>query len=120
MLKQLFIMHPVKFFSKTITAFGKQAGVSVYELDSINDFSYLINDLKPEIILVHIDSVQNDIELFLEQLRAAEFQGFKTAILLEKPAEISQNFDMVVELPIEPENMIKQLKYSIASFNKNN
>jgi hypothetical protein len=114
-LKQLFIMHPVKFVAKTITEFGKQASVDVYELDSVNDFSYLINDLKPEIILVHVDSVENELTIFMEQVDAAEFKGVKLGLLQEKPSEISDQFDIIIQLPVEPASLLEQLKHSCST-----
>jgi hypothetical protein len=108
-------MHPVKFVAKTITEFGRQAGVNVYELDSVNDFSYLINDLRPQIILVHADSVTNDFAIFMEQLDAAEYRDFKTALLVTDSTELTDKFDVSIQLPVEPANLLEQLKLSCSS-----
>lgn len=108
-------MHPVKFAVKAITEFAKDSSVSVFELDSMDDFSYLIDDLKPEVILVHKESVEAGSVMFFGELEKAEFRGFKTAIMTEQePDSFCDQFDFVVDLPVDPSALIEQLSRSIA------
>ena len=43
-LKQVFLIHPIKFVCNAIKDFARQSGVGVYDQQDTNDFGYLIND----------------------------------------------------------------------------
>ena len=45
--------HPVNFVSSAIKDFAAVDAVEVYIIDDLNDFEYLINDLSPQMIVVH-------------------------------------------------------------------
>ena len=106
-------MHPVKFTAKVVNEYAKASNVNVYELDAVTDFTYLVNDLLPEVILIHKDSLAGDLDAFLAEVEAAEFKDVKLA-LLGKKAELDafsgiEKFDFIVEEPFAPDQLVDLL-----------
>ena len=51
-LTQLILIHPEKFVCEGFKKFGKAQGISVFFLDTVEPFLYLIEDLQPQAILI--------------------------------------------------------------------
>lgn len=116
MIKQAFLLHSIKFVSATIKEFSRFDGVDLYIMDNTKDFSYLIDDLRPEVLIIDPKSL-NDKETqesFLKELNNAVFKKVEIVCLGNK-AEIGNiDLEQIIsyELPesIEPSKFFKKLQ----------
>lgn len=67
-LKQILVAHPVKFAAEAIKSFLQLKGINCYLLDDLKDFRYLIEDLAPQLILIHEDIYSEQKEVFAGQI----------------------------------------------------
>lgn len=112
-LNQIFIAHPVAFVVSTITEFAKESGVSVFVLDDLNDFRYLVEDLKPQALIIHEDLWKSNAESFNRE--TAGFQGLRT-ILIQKNDDNHGHLSIVE--PFEPSSLVEQVKQLLESDSK--
>ena len=64
-VKQILLIHPLKFVCEGIKKFAGAQDVSVFYLTAPEPFIYLVKDLKPDVILVHesmVEELHDDIE----------------------------------------------------------
>lgn len=98
-----------KFLRQTFELLFKKNGVSLYTTDNIEENYYLINDLRPNIIIFDIDSVNQDGQLKLLSLSEIKLVGtgknepthFNKAqlhLFLLKPIEIQGLFSKIINL----------------------
>ena len=52
MLHQLIIIHEEKMFINVLKKHCELKDVTVYDIESVNDFQYLIDDISPDIVLI--------------------------------------------------------------------
>ena len=82
----------------------KSEGLEFYTVASARDFAYLIQDLKPQIVVIDPATVLKDIELFHKQYQDTE--GFFGAhvVFLGESAELSfvTNPNSVLSRPFDP------------------
>lgn len=57
-LKQILLIHPLKFVCESIKKFAGDQGVSVFYLERPEPFTYLVKDLGPEVVIVHASLVE--------------------------------------------------------------
>ncbi|MFT6630903.1 MAG: hypothetical protein ACJAS4_000847 [Bacteriovoracaceae bacterium] len=112
-LNQIFIAHPVAFVVSTITEFAKESGVSVFVLDDLNDFRYLIEDLNPQALIIHEDLWNGSTESFNRETTG--FECLRT-ILIQKNDDNNGHLSIVE--PFEPSKFIEQVKQLLESDSK--
>jgi hypothetical protein len=112
-LKQLFIAHPVAFVTSTIKEFAKTAGVSVFVLDDLNDFRYLIEDLKPEALIIHENLWKSNRDSFNRETTGIDSMK---VFLIQK--EDNQDEYLSIVEPFEPSKLIEQVKQLLESDSK--
>lgn len=112
-LNQIFIAHPVAFVSASIKKFAENLGVSVFVLDNLNDFRYLIEDLKPQAIIVHEEIWESNKESFNREIKGITDLS---VILIQKSDK--DNGVKFIQEPFEPLELTKKIKYLLESESK--
>lgn len=118
-LKQVFLIHPIKFVCNAVKEFAKQELVTIYDEQKINDFGYLINDLKPELIAIHADLVAVNYTEFKKVVDNLEFKDFEL-VLIGRGEQIS-SFEYCSEFhhflfePYNPSEFTASMKSFLAS-----
>ena len=108
-LKQILLLHPQKFFCEALSTFAELEDISVYFLNSYEQFAYLINDLRPEFILAKDSFVQENSDGFKQELSQAEFKDYRLIVLGE-----SAEFESI-QGAIDPQDFLLELKQRLAS-----
>lgn len=92
-LKQILLIHPLKFVCEGITKFAGAQGVSVFYLERPEPFLYLVKDLEPDVLIVHnslAEELHDDLEgasiLGTPIIFIGEFEGHTC---LPEPLELS-------------------------------
>lgn len=57
-LKQILLIHPLKFVCESIKKFSASQDVSVFYLERPEPFTYLVKDMKPDVVIVHVSLVE--------------------------------------------------------------
>lgn len=111
MLKQVIWIDQTKFICKLAEGLLAEHGVSCYTLDRADDFSYIISDLEPDLIICDLKTVSVNLDKFKEQVSDFEgkilttatiadyeqFKDFPFAGCIEKPIEVEKLFNLVSE-----------------------
>jgi hypothetical protein len=117
-LNQVLIAHPVKFVNSAIQEFAKSQNISTYILDDIYDFKYLIEDLKPQLIVVHELLLKEGSEGFYDQLK-----GFDLAIAVIQPESSDKAYsgpELVIKEPFQPKELFNNIRSLLESNLKKN
>lgn len=64
-LKQILLIHPLKFVCESIKKFSAAQDVSVFYLERPGPFTYLVKDLSPDVVIVHqslVEELQGELE----------------------------------------------------------
>lgn len=64
-IKQILLIHPLKFVCEGIKKFAGAQGSEVFYLDAPEPFLYLVKDLRPDVVLIHnslVEELHDDIE----------------------------------------------------------
>lgn len=80
-VNRLILIHPKKFVCRSFEEFGKDIGVSVYSIEEIEEFAYLIDDLKPELVLVHNELFQKQPAFFYAEFSKTNFKPKKIILI---------------------------------------
>ena len=105
-LNQILFCHPINFVYEIISQNLELNGVKVYGLDDLNDFSFLIEDLSPEIILIHESALTDDnIKIFKSQCRD-RLNLVKVLISKENDSIYSNEFDHHLSGLIDPSELV--------------
>lgn len=56
------------FSNKLLEKVFKKAQISFYTIETVSNFAYLINDLKPQVIVLDFQTFEKDKHLFQEQI----------------------------------------------------
>lgn len=60
------------FATQLLEKVFKQQEQAFYTLDNVRDFSFLVDDLRPEVIVLDLVTAQKDLDLFKNQFDANE------------------------------------------------
>jgi hypothetical protein len=82
-LKQIVLIHPVRFVCASIKEFAASKQIDVYFMEAKEEFTYLINDLKPEALIVHHSLMRTDADFVQSELAKAEFTATKLFVIGE-------------------------------------
>ncbi len=112
-LKQVLVAHPKKFSSDTIKTFLKEDGVACYLLDELNDFSYLIEDLRPQALLIHDTLLKEHGDIVKQQLEDVENLSL-IMIRSEGSSFESPLFKKIIQEPYSPIDLVQKIKSLLA------
>jgi hypothetical protein len=107
-LKQILVAHPVKFATEAIKSFLQLNGINCYVLDDLNDFRYLIEDLSPQLILIHEDIYNEQKDAFLAQIEG--ISGVKYILINKTSQSESEAFHDQLDEPYEVGKISKILE----------
>lgn len=111
MLQQVILVEKTKFIYRMFQEIFSSKQIHCYVATDEEDFTYQIEELRPQIVLVNLESM--DFEWVRGNLERSSFQGFKKVGLCRKDSgenEIEKFFDLVELLPIDPFEFIKKLE----------
>lgn len=117
-LKQLFYINNNKFVCQLVEKISKQKGINCYTLDQNEDFTYLVNDLRPEIIVVAQDVLNaygDEIMAFIEK---SELNPH--LVLMSNNENTDQRFKSVIAEELNPLTFLQDLINLLGENNKNN
>jgi len=104
-IKQIILIHPKKFVCKSFEAFAKQMGFAVYTIESPVEFAYLVDELCPQLLLVHEDLLVNQGEAYFIEIAGVSFSGFKQVLIRSqkssREAKISDKFPLFLDEPYD-------------------
>ncbi len=106
-IKQILMAHPVEFVANAIKEFAKKKSVETFILDDLNDFSYLIDDLMPDAIIIHNQLYSENKESVNRELQGKEI----TLILVGQ----GEGEDLYIPEPIDPANIVGQIQELLVS-----
>jgi len=110
-VKQIIYINKTKFTCGFVENLCKEQNVSCYTLQDCNDFSYLIDDLKPEAVIIDGQTYQESEDTFWNCSNAAEF---KTCFILLSN-EKNEKFTTSMPLPINPVSFLQELTQKLES-----
>jgi DNA-binding response OmpR family regulator len=109
-MKSIFIIEETKFIYSVFEQTFSQAGIDTYIHHQKDGFSYFIDDLKPELLLVSIDIIGADLAGFKSELSKASHKPKLIAYgSREKLEAVTDEFDGVVAKPIVQATLIATL-----------
>jgi hypothetical protein len=108
-LKQILLIHPVRFTCSTIKEFAALGNVEVYFMEGKEEFTYLIDDLKPEIILIHHSFMSAEAEFVQAEVEKAQFKSSKLIILGEYEQAENLNAAVLAE-PFSPQTFLADIR----------
>jgi len=93
-----------KFATGLLEKAFKKAGVEFYTIDSVKDFTYLVDDLNPAVIYLDTQTFLKGKEDFLRQYNASSKMQQTGFILDQKSEETSflKKIQGIIEKPINP------------------
>lgn len=113
MLKQVILIEKTKFVYKLISSVLADKAVNCYCMEQIEDFSYLVDDLKPEMLLVDYNTASQNWDLFWRSLNASQHQSYLKVLYGEQKDlesfEEKKSFDAVMVKPLDVTTLYEQL-----------
>lgn len=111
MLKQVIWIDQTKFICKLVEDLLKERGVACHTLESLSDFSYLLTDLRPELLICDLKTINQDLGQFKNQVKDyngkvvttasladyERFNDFKFFGLIEKPLDVEKLYDQILD-----------------------
>ena len=73
-LNQIIYINENRFVCQLVEKLCKQNEIACYTLDQVEDFTYLVNDLRPQLVLVALDTFNSHEQLIKEYLEKSEYQ----------------------------------------------
>ncbi len=113
MNKNVFYIEKEKFLRSMFEVAFKQKNVEIYTIDSIKDNFYLLDDLKPRIIIFDLSTVGADLETLLTFKKTAYLIATGSESEKEK---MNSEIDYFLAKPIIAHNLVANiLKLATAS-----
>lgn len=79
------------FATELLERVFKKKNLPIYTVASAEDFSYLVDDLRPELIVLDVQTALDSKEAFLKQLEASQLLKSLPFILID-PAALDHDF----------------------------
>ncbi len=111
-LKQIIYINKIKFTCGFIENLCKKRGVSCYTLQDCCDFAYLIDDLKPDAVLIDGPTYDEEKEAFWTCVKAAELKTQYILLSKEECPELGE-FTGQLSLPINAASFLDDLSSKI-------
>lgn len=103
-LKHLIFLEKTKFICSVIEEKSKEIGAKCYSVDNIEDLSYLMQDICPEILL--IDTRLENWQSFTQY----ELGDSIVVALVEESIESDLPIHHQVKLPFSPDELFDQIQ----------
>ena len=71
-IKYLFYINKNKFVCQLVEKLCKQEGIDCYTLDQNEHFAYLLNDLRPDVVVISQDGLDMLGEVYFEAMSSAD------------------------------------------------
>lgn len=111
MLQQVILAEKTKFIYRLISSVLQAKNIDCYVAEDGEDFFYQIDELRPQVIVVNLDTV--NFEWAKSNLEQAKFKDY-LKIGLRQPGQsdpdVTKYFDRILNLPIEPYEFVTQIK----------
>ena len=107
-LKMIFLAHPAKFFCASVKKFTEEQGPQVYILDEYEDFEYLVEDLKPQVICADSGILNKYNESFHQSVQRRDVKLIELISNEEDPV-----LNDYIKLPIEASEFLNLVKSKI-------
>ena len=95
----------------------KKISLPFYTLPSVEDFSYLVDDLKPVLIVLDADTFSQNSQAFLDQYEKSSYMQALPFIVLDPKSDFSFLKNKIGELkkPIDPFTLPQILSQILSS-----
>lgn len=111
LLKQIILIHKNKFVIQVMETLCQSADILIYSMEDANDFAYLLDDLKPDILLVDEGILKDELLSFNRNLEQAENKDYKIIVLGDNNYGINGE---IFSDGINPETILNELAALIA------
>lgn len=116
MLKQILFIYRDEFVTKLIEKLMQEHSIGCYGISSLDEnFSYVIDDIEPDLVLIDEKSYSANKELIESSLNQASF-SFKSVLLAESPESFdhansgTRKFDYSIGLPLDLSKVVDQIR----------
>ncbi|MBD65038.1 MAG: hypothetical protein CME62_07510 [Halobacteriovoraceae bacterium] len=86
-IKQVILLHPIKFVCDAFDKFAKDLGVATYSLDQYEPVDYLLNDLQTDALIVHTDILEGFSDQLEKDIKS--YQGELKVLVWGKEEDIN-------------------------------
>lgn len=109
-MKSIVFIEKETFLENLLKLSLKEEGVSVFCPDKGMDHFYLINDVKPEVVLVDMDSLEDSGDGFLQKWNENTFD-FKVSLIFigSKPSKELEGIPFISK-PLSPSTIYLEIK----------
>lgn len=99
------------FATSLIEKVFKKKGLPFYSLSQVNDFSYLIDDLGPSLIVLDAKTAVGSLDTFMSQFNSSQKLQKLPFVLIDKTPELSfiKNVAGEIQRPFDPFNIPEML-----------
>ena len=108
-VSQIFILSEVKLLTEAVKLYLSEHGIDTYVHDNTNEFAYLIEDLRPALIIVDERILEKFEDVFWFELQKAQFD--RGQIYLLKDERKSMLFDIKfmhkIPMPLNLDDLLK-------------
>ncbi len=108
-IKQIFYINKTKFVCDFVENLCKSNGLSCFTLTETSDFSYLITDLKPKLVIIDKSALDENSDQFWSGLKESEHSGYKTMLV----GDSNDSFDISYNGSINATTFANDLKNHI-------
>ena len=111
-MKNVFIIEEIKFIYKVLEQTFTQAQIDTYIHTSSSEFSYFIDDLKPDLLLVSLDLISSDIDGFKAELSKSKHKV--RVIIYGESSELEKlegEFFGALSKPLEQSQLVSQITH---------
>jgi response regulator RpfG family c-di-GMP phosphodiesterase len=111
--KQVFWISPDQFVLKMVEKLFKGHGDAIYTSPEYLGIDYLLQDIKPDLLIFDLDAVNQDYQAFSQQLTEHKQQLFKVAYANKQTWEQfadKQQINAFISKPLEVNSLYQQLK----------
>ena len=112
-IKQILYINKIRFVCDAVHKTCKRAGIECYTLEDTNDFTYLIDDLRPYAVVIDQDTYNEDTENFWSQI--ANATESTVPVIMGKN---TGKFEVEMPLPLDMVNFVKDLTSKLAGHTK--
>ncbi len=111
-MQKIFIIEKIKFVYSVLEKTFAQNGIDTYIHDLEGDFSYFVDDLRPDLLLVSLDMIEGDIEAFKKELSKSQHDVRVIAYGDQDKIEAHKHhFFAVIAKPIEQQKIVSQITH---------
>lgn len=112
-IKQILYINKTKFVCDMVIKLCQRANIECYTLENTEDFTYLIEDLKPEAIVIEEKTFSLNEDEFWIQVKKS---NFKTSTVIM--GDIKDGFDTSLNLPLDTTSFISDLRLKLDELSK--